>query len=253
MGVMSDGVELYVATPCYGCKMATGFAASLLQLHGECMKRGIGMACQLLGNESLVPRARNLLIEQFVQSGAKNILFLDADLAFTPTLIIDRLLMFARKRPDAIVTGVYPKKAYGFDRLDPNVAEPLAMQALDYNINIVSSSTITDGFVKVLDSATGCMLIPRDVVMKLRDAYPDLKCVNDINPGQHPVKDYVAIADCMIDPVSRRYLSEDYALCRRFQDIGGEIFVDAASPMCHIGTNTFAGDIRERRVVHFDE
>ena len=64
------------------------------------MRRGISMACQLLGNESLVQRARNILIEQFYQSGAKFLLFLDADLAFSP-MILDRLLPFARKRPDA--------------------------------------------------------------------------------------------------------------------------------------------------------
>jgi hypothetical protein len=92
------------------------------------------------------------------------------------------------------------------------------------------------------------MLIPRGVVGKLRDAHPELRCVNDINPGKHPVKDYVAIFDCMIDPVSRRYLSEDYAMCRRLQRIGGKIYVDLASGMCHIGTHTYSGDPRTRRI-----
>ena len=240
--------ELYIATPCYGCKLNASFLACLLQLQGECMKTGVSMACQLLGNESLVQRARNILIEQFYQSNAKFLLFLDADLAFSPQMILDRLLPFARTHPDAIVTGIYPKKSYNWQQLKKDSKEPVTSQVVDFNINIVKQDTkVENGFVEVLDSATGCMLIPRGVVEKMRAHYRDeLLCVNDINPGKHPVKEYVAIADCMIDPESRRYLSEDYALCRRLQQIGGKIYADVASTMCHIGMHTYSGDIRER-------
>ena len=249
-----EPIELYVATPCYGCKMNAAYVACLLQLQGECMRRGISMACQMLGNESLVQRGRHILIEQFYQSNAKFLLFLDADLAFSPTAILDRLLEFAKKNPDAIVTGVYPKKSYDFGRikLDSPTKEPLHMQAVDFNINIVDANAKAEnGFIEVLDSATGCMLIPRQVVHRMREAYPELRCVNDINPGKHPVKEYVAIMDCMIDPVTKRYLSEDFAGCRRFQNIGGKIFVDLASGMCHVGTHTYSGDIRERFTMNY--
>ncbi len=247
-------IELYVATPCYGCKLTAGFVACLLQLQGECMMRGISMACQLLGNESLVQRGRNILIEQFYQSEAKFLLFLDADLAFSPSAILDRLLPFARTHPDAVVTGVYPKKSYDWSRLDATSSEPLHMQTCDFNINITDpKATVDNGFVEVLDSATGCMLIPRGVIETMKTKYSELQCVNDINPGKHPIKEYTAVMDCMIDPDSRRYLSEDYAFCRRFQAIGGKIYADLASGMCHIGTNTYDGDIRERFTMKFSE
>ena len=248
--------ELYVATPCYGCKMNAAFAACLLQLQGECMRAGISMACQLLGNESLVQRARNILVEQFYQSNAKFLLFLDADLAFSPKMILDRLLPFARTHPNDIVTGIYPKKSYNWTQLKADSKEPVQSQVVDFNINIVKKDAVVEnGFVEVLDSATGCMLIPRTVVEKLREHYrEELVCVNDINPGKHPVKEYVAIFDCMIDPDSRRYLSEDYALCRRMQQMGtGKIYADIASSMCHIGTHTYSGDIRDRfRIIGID-
>ena len=251
---VADSYDLYVATPCYGCRMTTAYAASLLRLQAECISRGVTIAVQFMGNESLVQRGRNIMIEQFVQSGAKNLLFLDADLAFAPSMVLDRLLPFAQRNPDAIVTAVYPKKAFQWHRLaegDPQqkTKEPMHMRVLDYNINVVPGhdGVHENGFVQVLDSATGAMLLPRGVIMALREAYAGtLTCVNDINVGRHPVTEYVAIADCMIDPESRRYLSEDYALCRRFQAIGGKIFVDLISGMCHVGTNTFHGDIRTR-------
>lgn len=239
--------ELYVATPAYGCKLNAAFMACLLQLQGACMQRGISMACQIMGNESLVQRARNILIELFYASGAKYLLFLDADLAFSTTQILDRMLPFAREHPDAVVTGIYPKKAYDWSRLNAESQEPLHSQLVDFNINVIDNAAkVEDGFVRVLDSATGCMLIPRTVITRMKEAFPDLQCVNDIDPGRHPVKEYVAVMDCMIDPDSRRYLSEDYAFCRRFQTIDGEIYADIASTMCHIGTHVYSGDVRER-------
>lgn len=260
---MASGHDVYIATPCYGCRMTTAYAASLLRLQAECMQRGVSLTVQFLGNESLIQRGRNIMIEEFVQAGANHLLFLDADLAFAPTMLLDRLLPFALSHPDAIVTSIYPKKSFQWQRLlqrredppadDATPAEPVAMQVLEYNINAVppaadgDAEPVENGFVQVLDSATGAMLIPRGVVLALRGAYKDtLSCVNDINVGKHPVREYVAIADCMIDPESRRYLSEDYALCRRFQAIGGKIYADLASGLCHVGTHTYHGDIRTR-------
>jgi len=239
--------ELYVATPAYGCKLNAAYVACLLQLQGQCMKQGISVAIQLLGNESLIQRGRNILIEQFHQSNSKFLLFLDADLAFNPAMIVDRILPFARQHPESVVCGIYPKKSYNWAQVKKDSTEPIQSQVVDFNINIVKKDAkVENGFVEVLDSATGCMLIPRQVVTTMKEKYPELTCVNDINPGKHPVKEYVAIMDCMIDTESRRYLSEDYSFCRRFQNIGGTIYADIASTMCHIGTYTYTGDLKER-------
>lgn len=39
-----------------------------------------------------------------------------------------------------------------------------------------------------------------------------------------------------------RYLSEDYAFCRRWRDLGGKVFVDTQSKLAHHGTFTYRGD-----------
>jgi len=39
----------------------------------------------------------------------------------------------------------------------------------------------------------------------------------------------------MIDPDSGRYLSEDYALCRGWHDVGGEAWVDLNCKLIHLG------------------
>ena len=54
-------------------------------------------------------------------------------------------------------------------------------------------------------------------------------------PGSD-IPEYIALFDCMNDPQSRRYLSEDYAFCRRHQIRGGDVWADTESPLAHVGS-----------------
>jgi hypothetical protein len=81
----------------------------------------------------------------------------------------------------------------------------------------------------------------------MHEHYPELKCIND-----HQNKDldeYIAVFDCMIDPVSRRYLSEDYAFCRRWQQMDGKIYADVQTTLGHVGNIRFSGQLEDRIAV----
>ncbi|AHY52903.1 hypothetical protein [Bradyrhizobium japonicum] len=52
-----------------------------------------------------------------------------------------------------------------------------------------------------------------------------------------------ALFECMIDPATGTYLSEDFAFCKRWTDIGGEIWADIESSLDHVGPSVFHGDI----------
>lgn len=238
-------VKLYLATPCYGCQLTVVFLSSLLGLQAACAQRGYELIVDLIGNESLVERARNILAARFLDSDATHLLFIDADIGFRPESVM-RLVECDKD----VTTGIYPKKSFDWDMVRRKVqagdAEPVYQMGLDFNINIhATTAQITNGFVKVLDSATGFMLIKRAVLERMTEHYRgELHCVNDIQ-GQS-IKEYVAVFACMIDPDTRRFLSEDYSFCRRYQRLGGEIWADVASPLCHMGTHVFAGDALER-------
>ena len=55
-----------------------------------------------------------------------------------------------------------------------------------------------------------------------------------------------ASAEPEIDPETKRYLSEDYAFCRRWQQIGGKIYADCYTTLGHIGNLPFSGSLEER-------
>lgn len=237
--------KLYVATPCFGCQMSVVFMASILRLQAACAQRGCLLQMDFIGNESLVERARNILVARFLKTDATHLLFIDADIGFQPETVF-RLLDSGKD----VVTAVYPKKSFDWSmvkaKLERGDPERVNQMGLDFNINIANQKEMVEGgFVRVLDSATGFMLIKREVLERMTEHYrQELYCVNDI-PGQNP-PDYVAIFACMIDKSTRRFLSEDYSFCRRYQQLGGQIWADIASPLAHIGTNFFKGDVRTR-------
>ena len=247
---MTTPARLFLATPCYGCVLSTAFLLSLLELEAACKRRGVGLVLELVGNESLVQRARNILAAKFLASDCTHLLFIDADIGFSPDAVF-RLLDADKD----VACGTYPKKSVDWDavasKLDQRGGEPTHMMGLDYNLNLgEQSAEVRDGFVRVLDAATGFMLIRRSVLERMADRYRDeLLCVNDL-PGDRTdpryVAEYVALFDCMIDPKTRRYLSEDFSFNRRAQAMGIETWADLASPLCHVGNYVYEGDVRQR-------
>lgn len=251
----SSRASLYLATPCYGCGVTLAFMTSVLNLQAACMEIGTHIQMDFLGNESLVQRARNILVARFLQSKCTHLLFIDADIEFHPSTVM-RLLAFDRD----VVTAVYPKKLVDWERVEAKVQqrqagsiiggddEPFDQMGLDFNLNMDTSKPVRveNGFVNVLDAATGFMLIKRSILERMVDHYRDeLHCINDIMGSSQSVKDYVAVFDCMIDPDTRRYLSEDFAFCRRLQLMGGEIWADLLSPLAHVGINLNAANFAE--------
>lgn len=242
---MSKPIVLFLSTPCYGGVCLQHYAESIIRLQRTAAQHGIHMMLDTTENESLVHRARNLAVARFYQkTQATHFMFIDADVHFDPESVI-RLV----KCEHDISVACYPKKCVMF-----NQAEDAVNADSTNDLNRVSSSLVmnfkyqnspvVNGFVEVLDGPTGFMVVKREVFTKMFEQYPQLECVND-----HQNKDldtYNAIFDCMIDPETRRYLSEDYAFCRRWQQMGGKIFADVQTTLGHVGNIRFHGVLEER-------
>jgi hypothetical protein len=119
--------------------------------------------------------------------------------------------------------------------------------ALNFEWNFDKSERGTirteDGLVKLKDAATGFMLIKREVIEKMIASYPDLYFNNDLSMDPEFAKWTYLFFDCMHEPETKRYLSEDYAFCRRWQALGGEVWLDPIVNLDHIGHFTFNGSV----------
>lgn len=237
--------SLFLGLPCYACMLCNTFAASLIALQALCAQRGVQVYMDFVGNESLIERARNILVKRFLMNpNFTHMMFIDADIGFNPESVM-RLLEFDQD----ITSAVYPKKSIDWGlvkkKIDGGAPEDIRQMGLDFNINLISNDPPVNGFVKVLDVATGFLMMKRKALEKMYEYYKDeLFAVNDI-AGQN-VENYIAIFACSIDEKSKRFLSEDYAFCRRFQKMGGVVWADISCPLSHQGSHVYSGDIRER-------
>ena len=250
--------HIFIATPCYGGQIGEPYFRSMMRLAILCNKYNIQYTVSTLANESLITRGRNTLVSFFMENpSATHLFFIDADIEFNPE---DILRMVAYDKP--VVVGAYPKKALNWTsiinatRADENeTEETIEGHSSNYVVNFdfvkdkdgkpTPQVQIEDNLVKLKDAGTGFMCIEKSVIQQLFDKHPEMKYVNDINVDQKFEQYMYALFDSMIDPDSRRYLSEDYTFCRLWQKIGGTIYLDPRTALNHVGHYTFRGNIRK--------
>ena len=256
--------KFFIATPCYGGQLNEPYFRSTVKMMTFFNQHQIPLAFGTIANESLVTRARNVLLAYFLNSDYTHLLFIDADIEFQTE---DVLKLYAHDKD--VIVGAYPKKGVAWDKIRANLNDvsnkdkqltnrDIAAFGSDYAINFkfinkeAKTIAVENGLVKLHDAGTGFMMIKREAILKMIKAYPELKYNNDVNISDDGLKDHFhAIFDTMIDPIDRRYLSEDYTFCRRWQDIGGDIWLDPSISLNHYGHFCFQGN--PAAIINFNE
>ena len=249
--------KLFIGTPMYG-GMATGtYCQSMNDLCTLCAKNGIEIQFFYLYNESLIQRARNYVADEFLRSDATHLLFIDADISFNPVTVL-QLLAVQLSDPEKyqIVAGPYPKKSITWERVaaaahhevvTPDNVQQLQYFAGDFVLNFVPGvvNFKMDEPVSVLEAGTGFMLIPRNTLEQWKLAYPEMSYKPDhLNTKNFDgTREIHAFFHCDIDPVTRRYLSEDYYFCQKTIAMGGTIHVCPWMELHHTGSYTYKGSI----------
>ena len=117
-----------------------------------------------------------------------------------------------------------------------------------YALNFIvedGNKLVTEGsLIKLKDAGTGFMLIKREVFEKFINNCPNIEYINDINIDELLSSTFYAFFDTSIDEESKRYLSEDYTFCRRWQKLGGDIWLDPNIKLNHIGHHAFSGNTK---------
>lgn len=247
--------HVFIATPCYGGMVGEPYLKAMTQLSILFKHHDLQFTLATIANESLVTRARNTLVAMFLENPMyTHLMFIDADIGFNPQDIIKLM-----HRDKEVVTGAYPKKSINWPGVhqmastySSDDAWNLAKHQAQYVINIKREHRdqeeipIVEGLIPVLDAGTGFMMIKKSCIQKMTEKYSDLKYNNDLNTNPKYNPYFYSLFDTMIDPISKRYLSEDYTFCRRWQDIDGEIWMDPSVDLDHYGNYSFQGNISEQ-------
>ena len=254
--------KFFIATPCYGGALTEPYFRSTIKLMTWFNGHKVPLAFGTIANESLVTRARNVLLAYFLNSDYTHLMFIDADIEFQ----VDDILKLWLHDKDVVV-GAYPKKGVNWSHikesviLDPSKElTPNQIGALgsDYAINFKfmdrenKQVKVENGLIELHDAGTGFMMIKRKAIDSIIEHYPEIKYVNDVQMGGVDLKDkFYALFDTMIDPIEKRYLSEDYTFWRRWLEMKGQIWLDPSISLNHYGSFCFQGN--PEMIISFDE
>lgn len=239
-----------VATPCFDGHMFGIYSNSLLKLQQACFQQQIPLTVKNILGDSLIVRARQNLVAHFMENKeATHLLFIDADIGFEPNQVF-RLLEYGKD----VTAAAYPVKNLNWRKIveQAKAGNPrLASATLDYVVEFVDPSNIRieGDFAQVKAAGTGFLMIRREAIERMAQHYPDLQYSRDlvVQDELRNSKWRYAFFNCLVDKETGVLLSEDYSFCRRWTDMGGEIWLDLNSALTHAGTTYFKGDMSSIR------
>jgi len=187
------------------------YMESVLALQSALNARGIIMDTAFLKGDSIIQRARNIIVDHFLKTEATHLLFVDADNTFRPDDII--------KMIDAdkdIILAAYQMKTHQFlkftvdrfDREELNLDEPC----------------------KIKRGGTGCMLIKKEVFVKLKPKTKTFRA----NPQLDPISNFfrVEIRDGIL-------VAEDQLFCDSYRELDGSVWLAPWAEVGHIGSYNY--------------
>jgi hypothetical protein len=241
---------IVIATPCFGGMVTQSYMLSVIRLMSYGKSAEFEVSLSMAGYDALIARARSTLLAAFLdEPRATHLLFVDADISFEPEQV-ERLLKF-----DKDFTGaLYPLKSIDWDEMPRRcveLGESVRQAGLSYVGTFCPEAERKQegGFATGIYVGGGFQLIRRGAVERMIAAYPEthFKSVHCL-PMSGTRRDVVessnlyALFDCIIDREAGTYLSEDYSFCRRWREIGGEIWIDGKSRLRHCGQFEFVGE-----------
>jgi hypothetical protein len=247
--------KIFVATPMYGGMCTGQYCKSSADLAILSSKYGMDVRFFYLYNESLITRARNYLVDEFLRSDCTHLMFIDADIGFDPDDVIALSVIAETGSDKEVVCGPYPKKCISWEKIKKAVdrgfadkdPQQLEKYVGDYVFNPTDGqdSIALNEPVEVLEGGTGFMIIQRGVFEKYKKAYPHLSYKPDHVRTEHfdGSREIHAYFDCVIDPKTKRYLSEDYMFCQYARDAGMKVWLCPWMKLEHQGTYVFGGSL----------
>lgn len=253
-------VTLAILIPTGGT-VHTGFMKSMIALTQSLPKRGVSFAVKTYEFSDLVT-SRNYLASFFLsQTKFTHALMLDSDLVFDPKQFF-RLLDFNQD----FTAAVYPDRRWTARTIQAALSSARPDQLEDGNalqrhlsghLRYILSTHISqntpldvirrDGFHTATTVGAGFVLIKRAVVEAMADtgvARPLPRFAD--RPDFKDAPRFADFFSHLLTEDGGGLLGEDQSFCKRWREgCGGDIWIDEASALAHIGSHTFHGNYQK--------
>lgn len=204
---MTSDAILYLATPSHDGKFEGGYVSSLVTT----LMRFHGRTIWHQSQGSVLHRLRDVVLTRFLATSvATHLLAVDSDIAWTPD-DIDKLLATGKE----MVSGVYAQKT----------AERKVPCAL-----VDGETWSWERLMRVKHAPYGFLLVSRAAAQRMVDAYQPLHY--RLQSGEETCGMHTPIFDG--DP-----WGEDVSFCRRWREIGGEIWMHPGVVVKHMGRTDY--------------
>ena len=245
--------KVYLPVIAYGGECRAEYAMSISSLYVRTLQSSLDISFLSTGIffESLVSRARNSAAAASLHYECDYLLFIDADIVFDPADVFKLI-----KHDKDVVSGLYPKK-YLNDRKIQHIGEhhnelfkegkyvPLVTDfATEINTFFLDKVSRGDKLIEVDYAATGFMLIKTKVFREIIEVKPELKYKNEVDGYMAWGDNFYNFFPADINPLNKKYESEDYGFCNLWRSLGGKIHVDPSINLHHMGSYAYKGDIK---------
>lgn len=248
--------RLMVATPIYEGAQGTYVRAALgLALGAQAL--GVTVRFEFILYQPSITRARNLLTAMFLASDCTHLLFVDADIDFSPDDVFSMVRAMDAHAEVGVLGAAYPRRMInwrnvaraaelGIARDNPAELARFAGEFALHFLDPAQSFKMTD-LVELSRLGTAMMLIRREVLETMRSRFPDLVFRPD--PAEQQVHGVGDVAPAFffpfIDPESRALLSDDYSFCHRVREAGFRIWLAPWVRTTHAGPTVFTGALAD--------
>lgn len=248
-------MKIFIATPMYGGMCTGQYTTSLLNLVAKLSSEKHEVVYSKIYNESLITRARNALVKEFLDTDCDGLLFIDADQGFDA----DDVVKMIESGVD-LIGGLYPMKAINWETVRKAIKhgrEDLDKFTGFFGANFLpnenGSITVTlDQPVAVDNVSTGMMYISRKVFEGLGDVVASYQS----NRPNGQIDGSVMIKEFFKTEIDDEgvLLSEDFYLCRKWRSLGNTVYAAPWVRVTHFGSYEFQGSFAESIVLqHEDE
>lgn len=212
--------KLFVATPMYGGMCAGMYTRAMADLSAKMAKYRIPLQFYYLFNESLITRARNYCVDEFMRSDATHLMFIDSDIGFKSDDVLAMLgLMIQNPDEYDVMCGPYPKKTIAWEKIaqavNQGVADDNPNNLENYVGDFVLNPRKTGGIkisepAEVAEGGTGFMMIQKRVFEEYAEKYPQFYYKPDhIRTANFDgSREIMAYFDALIDDKSQNLMNE---------------------------------------------
>jgi glycosyltransferase involved in cell wall biosynthesis len=211
--------SVFIGIACYD-DVKLGTAESLFHLGQQLSSNQIG-SMLMFAKSPYVGKCRNMLVSAFLKTQGEYLLFIDADVGFTPDAVIK--MIEAKKQ---VICTLYRVKKQSLKIEYPLVLDNKDLLLVDDKDNM-----------KIKVGPTGLMLIHRNVFESIIQHHPELKIKNEDDPFMYDFFNTVF--------KDGHWYGEDVSFCHIINKLGIEMYANIGSETTHYGTYGWTGTFKD--------